>query len=193
MCTDGLKKTKLAMVDLDNTLVFTMEANALAYARALKEYGCTLTREDYAKRCDGRAYRDFLPEIMGADSPYIEAVHERKIALYGECLTEAEPNWALLDILRGLRGSYILALVTTASRRNVEAVLKRFELTELFDIVVTQEDVRRAKPDPACYNDLIEKLGVERSDCIIFEDSGSGVAAALASGCQTMVVKRGRA
>ena len=187
------KKTKLAMVDLDNTLVFTMAANALAYARALAEYGFTLTPEDYAKRCDGRAYRDFLPELMGADSPYIEAVHERKIALYGECLTAAELNAPLLDVLRGLKDTYLLALVTTASRRNVEAVLARFGLTELFDVVVTQEDVRRAKPDPACYNDLIERLGVDRKDCLIFEDSASGVAAALASGCQTLVVKRGNA
>ena len=191
MSTAGLNKHKLAMVDLDGTLVFTLEANALAYARALAEYGFTLTREDYAAHCDGRAYRDFLPEIMGADSPYIEAVHDRKIALYGECLTAAEPNGPLLDILRGLKESWILALVTTASRRNVESVLACFGLTELFDVIVTQEDVRRAKPDPACYNDLIERLGVRREDCLIFEDSASGVAAALASGCQTLVVRRG--
>ena len=191
MSTAGLKKTKLAMVDLDGTLVFTLEANALAYRRALEEYGFTLTREDYAARCDGRAYRDFLPEIMGEGNPNIEAVHDRKIALYGECLTAARLNLPLLDILRGLRAEYILALVTTASRKNVENVLQRFALADFFDVVVTQEDVRRAKPDPACYNDLIARLGIARENCLIFEDSASGVAAALASGCQTLVVKEG--
>ena len=191
MSTAGLKKTKLAMVDLDGTLVFTLEANALAYARALAEYGFTLTREDYAAHCDGRAYRDFLPEIMGADNPDIEAVNDRKIALYGECLTAARLNLPLLDILRGLRAEYLLALVTTASRKNVENVLNRVVLADFFDIVVTQEDVRRAKPDPACYNDLIERLGIARENCLIFEDSASGVKAALRSGCQTLVVKEG--
>ena len=191
MSTAGLKKTKLAMVDLDGTLVFTLEANALAYARALAEYGFTLTKEDYAARCDGRAYRDFLPEIVGADNPDIEAVHDRKIALYGECLTAARLNLPLLDILRGLRAEYILALVTTASRKNVENVLQRFALADFFDVVVTQEDVRRAKPDPACYNDLIARLGIARENCLIFEDSASGVKAALRSGCQTLVVKEG--
>ena len=191
MSTAGLNKHKLAMVDLDGTLVFTLEANALAYARALAEYGFTLTREDYAAHCDGRAYRDFLPEIMGADSPYIEAVHDRKIALYGECLTAAEPNGPLLDILRGLKPTYILALVTTASRPNVEGVLRHFGLEDFFDLVVTQEDVKIAKPDPGCYNELIARCGVKREDCLIFEDSASGVAAALASGCQTLVVRRG--
>ena len=37
----------------------------------------------------------------------------------------------------------------------------------------------------------IERCGVERADCLIFEDSASGIAAALASGCQTLCVKRG--
>ena len=183
-------KHKLAMVDLDNTLVFTMEANALAYARALGEAGFTLSREDYAASCDGRSYRDFLPEIMGAGNPDIERVHARKIALYAECLKAAVLNERLLDVLRGLRGEYILALVTTASRPNVEGVLRHFGLEDFFDLVVTQEDVKIAKPDPGCYNELIARCGVKREDCLIFEDSASGVAAALASGCQTLVIRR---
>ena len=194
MYTNGLKqmenKHKLAMVDLDNTLVFTMEANALAYARALEEAGFTLTPEDYAARCDGRSYRDFLPEIMGEGNPDIERVHERKIALYAECLKAAVLNERLLDVLRGLKADYILALVTTASRPNVEGVLRHFGLGDFFDLVVTQEDVKIAKPDPSCYNELIERCGVKREDCLIFEDSASGVAAALASGCQTLVIRR---
>ena len=48
-------------------------------------------------------------------------------------------------------------------------------LHELFDTVVTQEDVLRSKPDPFCYNMVIER---------------SGIAAALASGCQAFFVMR---
>ena len=66
-------------------------------------------------------------------------------------------------------------------------------LHELFDAVVTQEDVLHAKPDPFCYNMVIERFGVDRSRCIIFEDSASGVAAALASGCQAFCVRKGAA
>ena len=194
MSMNGLNKMenrhKLAMVDLDNTLVFTMEANALAYARALAEAGFTLTKEDYASRCDGRSYRDFLPELMGVGHPDIERVHARKIALYAECLKAAVLNERLLDVLRGLKSEYILALVTTASRPNVEGVLRHFGLADFFDLVVTQEDVKAAKPDPSCYNELIARCGVKREDCLIFEDSASGVAAALASGCQTLVIRR---
>ena len=66
-------------------------------------------------------------------------------------------------------------------------------LHELFDTVVTQGDVLRSKPDPFCYNMVIERFGVDLSRCIIFEDSASGIAAALASGCQTLRVRKGAA
>ena len=190
MSTTGLSKHKLAMVDLDGTLVFTREANHRAYDMALREVGYSLSAREYAERCNGRSYRDFLPEILGAGNPDIERVHDRKIALYAECLKAAELNEALLDVLRGLKPTYLLALVTTASRPNVDGVLRHFGLEDFFDLVVTQEDVKIAKPDPSCYTDLIGRFGVRREDCPIFEDSASGVAAALASGCQTMVIRR---
>ena len=186
-----MNRNKLAMVDLDGTLIFTGRANYAAYRQALAEAGFALAEETFQTRCEGRSYRDFLPEIMGTDHPLIEQVHDRKIALYPGCLTQAEPNRLLLDILEGLRPQYLLALVTTASRANVRAVLAHFGLSDFFDCVVTQEDVSRAKPDPACYLELMERLQIPAENCVIFEDSASGVAAALASGCQTLCVRRG--
>ena len=181
------------MVDLDNTLVFTMNANFESYKRALNEHGFDLTKEHYANCCDGRSYRDFLPDLVGGSAELTEAVHERKTELYADCLKSAELNRPLVDILRAIKGDYYIALVTTATRRNVERILEHFALSELFDAVVTQEDVLHAKPDPFCYNMVIERFGVDRSRCIIFEDSASGVAAALASGCQTLRVRKGAA
>ena len=179
------------MVDLDNTLVFTMKANYAAYKRALNEHGYDFTLEQYARDCDGKSYRSFLPGLVGGSAELAEAVHDRKIELYPECMTLAELNAPLADILRALKGEYYIALVTTATRRNVERILEHFALTELFDAVVTNEDVLHSKPDPYCYNMVIERFGVDRRNCIIFEDSSTGIAAALASGCQTFCVKGG--
>lgn len=187
----GFVKNKLAMVDLDGTLVFTLNANYLAYKGALNQFGLDFERDYYARCCDGRSYRDFLPTLTGGDAELTEAVHRRKIELYAECLKSAEVNWRLVDILRAIKPDYYLALVTTASRANVERILEHFALAPLFDAVSTQEDVRISKPDPACYNDMIERFGLPRESCMIFEDSASGIAAALASGCQTFAVRRG--
>ena len=181
------------MVDLDDTLIFTLNANYMAYKAALAEQGFDFDRDYYARYCNGKKYKDFLPEIMGADHPAIETVHDRKIELYAEHMHSAEPNAPLIDILRAIKPEYYIALVTTATKTNVVRILRLFGLEEIFDTVITQEDVEKTKPDPACYKLVMDKYGIAPENCIIFEDSKTGIVAALASGCQTMCIKRGEA
>ena len=179
------------MVDLDDTLIFTLRPNHLSYQAALREQGFDLTVEEYASFCNGHSYKDFLPRIMGENHPAMETVHDRKIELYADYLKEAEVNTALVDILRAIKPQYNIALVTTASRTNVERILANFGLDDIFDALITREDVVKSKPDPTCYLMAMEKFGAAKENCIIFEDSPSGIKAALASGCPTMCIKRG--
>ena len=55
-----MNRNKLAMVDLDGTLIFTGRANYAAYRQALAEAGFALAEETFQTRCEGRSYRDFL-------------------------------------------------------------------------------------------------------------------------------------
>lgn len=191
MSITGSKKNKLAMVDLDDTLIFTLRPNHMAYQAALREQGFDLTLEEYASFCNGHSYKDFLPRIMGKAHPAMELVHNRKTELYAECLKSAEVNTALVDILRSIKPQYNIALVTTASRTNVDRILSHFGLDDIFDALITREDVAKSKPDPAGYLLAMEKFRVKKENCIIFEDSPSGIKAALASGCPTMCIKNG--
>lgn len=179
------------MVDLDDTLIFTLRPNHLAYQTALMEQGFDLSLEEYSSFCNGHSYKDFLPKIMGEGHPAMETVHDRKTELYAQCLKAAEINSPLVDILRAIKPQYNIALVTTASRTNVERILSHFGLDDIFDALITREDVAKSKPDPAGYLLAMEKFGVKKENCIIFEDSPSGIKAALASGCATMCVKNG--
>ena len=45
----------------------------------------------------------------------------------------------------------------------------------LFDAILTSEDFDRSKPDPDCYLKAAERLGAEKSECIVFEDSFNGL------------------
>lgn len=183
MLTDGSIKNMLAMVDLDGTLIDTLEANYHAYKEALNEYGFDITRDQYAQKCDGRSYRDFLPEVLGGDMFYIEVIHERKIDFYEKCLKYAKVNYHLVNILRAIKADYYIALVTTASKKNTMSILQYFELENLFDRIVTQEDVEVCKPAPDCYIETRQWFGVKTENTIIFEDSPSGILAAQGSGC----------
>lgn len=84
----------------------------------------------------------------------------------------------LCRILDGLKGSAVLVLVTTASRKNADDILEYFGMQQYFDLVVTQEDVARVKPDPECYEMVMKKYGVQAGQCMIFEDSPVGIRAA---------------
>ncbi len=189
--TDGSagRKTRLAMIDLDGTLVDTLDANFAAYRAALNEVGSDITREYYAERCDGRSYRDFLPAIMGEGNPLIAAVHERKKQIYAGCVEKTVLNRHLVSILRGLRPEYYLALVTTASEENVRNILNRHQLTDFFDLVLTQEQMKIPKPAPDCYLEVMAHFGVGPADAVIFEDSEPGIRAALASGCEVYCLR----
>ena len=177
-------KKKLAMTDLDGTLVNTLAVNYESYRQALEEAGYPLSLETYERDCFGRTYRDFLPELMpGADSDAMQRVHDRKIQLYAGLLDRLQLNEHLCAMLDGLRETYILALVTTASAVNTRRVLRHFHLEDFFDAVFTQEDMKCPKPAPDCYLDVMAQFGIGPQDAVIFEDSPSGLASAKGSGC----------
>ncbi|WP_367375098.1 HAD-IA family hydrolase [Pseudomonas lini] len=56
------------------------------------------------------------------------------------------------------------------------------------DVMVTAEDVSAGKPDPAGYRLAARRLGVEPSDCLIFEDAAVGIRAGEAAGANVMVI-----
>lgn len=80
-----------------------------------------------------------------------------------------------------------LALVTSSYRAVTDAVQDALP-AGTFAAVVAAEDVSRLKPDPAPYLLAARRLGVEVRECVIFEDSPSGIAAALASGGHAVAI-----
>lgn len=182
------KKKKLALFDLDGTLFDTREVNYSSYKDALQEYGYVLDKEFFVNDCNGRHYTEFLPIIMGGNEN-IEEVHIRKKSLYIENLDKAVVNNHLFNIAEGLRDSYYLAIVTTASKKNTMDILSYFGYQDFFDFMVTQEDISRTKPDPQGFELAMSHFNIEAKDTIIFEDSDVGVEAAEAAGASVFIVK----
>ena len=79
------------------------------------------------------------------------------------------------------------AVVTSAPRPLLEARFASCDLG-LPSAVVTAETVRRGKPSPEPYLQAAQKLGVDPSDCIVFEDAPAGMESALAAGCRVILV-----
>lgn len=167
----------LIMVDMDGTLFDTFGVNYCAYKEALEREGFRMERKEF-QQYFGRHYKDFLPLIVGDNQDLVEKIHEQKKQLYKKYIFKTRKNEMLLQILNHMKDSARIALVTTASRKNVDDMLAYFHMETYFDMVIVQEDVHQMKPDPECYAMVMDQYAASADQCMIFEDSDAGISAA---------------
>ena len=79
-----------------------------------------------------------------------------------------------------------MAVATNAEQANVDFVLDTAGIRDAFRVVVSGQDVQRPKPFPDIYLRAAELLGVAPADCVVFEDSRTGVDAAHAAGMRVV-------
>lgn len=182
-------KTKLALFDLDGTLFDTGGVNYYSYKSALEPYGVSLDEEYFRNRCNGRHYTEFVPIILGSTAQ-LESVHKAKKAAYAKNLDKARINSCLFDIIRGLKEKYYCAVVTTASYQNTTDILLYFKVKDLFDLIITQENITKTKPDPEGFLMAMAHFNIPAKNTVIFEDSDVGIQAAQASGASVFVVNQ---
>ncbi|MCQ2514858.1 MAG: HAD family hydrolase [Ruminococcus sp.] len=171
---------KLAIFDLDGTLFDTSDVNYYSYKEALLTYGVELDKKYFVEECNGRHYKEFLPIIMGTDE-YLEPVHIRKKNAYANNLDKARVNKHLFSIIEKIKSDYYIAIVTTASKKNVLDILNYHNYLDLFDLIITQEDVLKPKPDPQGFLLAMEHYNMSPENTLIFEDSDIGIIAAQRS------------
>lgn len=184
-------KNKLAIFDLDGTLFNTSKVNFMAYARAIRQNGfiMDLDSSQFLDISSGRDFNFFLPQLVpGISEQEIQRVHQSKQDFYGQYLQFAIKNEHLFSIISALASTYLIALVTTASIKNVRDLLNYFEVNELFDYIISKEDVKVQKPSPEGFLKAIESARVSINDVLIFEDSDVGIEAAKSSGAKFVKV-----
>ena len=95
---------------------------------------------------------------------------------------DARPGAVELLARLGELDGVALGLASNSPRYLVDDALATAGMTDVFDVIVTSDDVERAKPAPDIYLLACERLGVEPADAVALEDSASGIAAAKAAG-----------
>lgn len=180
---------KLIMVDLDGTLFDTREVNYKAYKDALNIYGYSLEYDYFCKYCNGKYYIDFLANIVKEEKQIIKSIHDIKKEKYNEYLSLARMNINLVELLKQCKKSTAIALVTTASKANTYEILSKYNIKNLFDLIITGDDVKLSKPNPEGYQKALSFFNVEPQEAVIFEDSLVGIEAAEKCGVQCFVVK----
>lgn len=169
---------KLAIFDMDGTLFNTNSINYYSYKEALSKYNVSLDYKYFCNYCNGRHYKVFVPPLVNNDKEKIEDIHKIKKGVYSKYLDKVIINEHLFNIIDKLKGDYKIALVTTASKKNTYELLEYTEKKDLFDLILTSEDIKKTKPDPEGFLLAMDKYNVKPEDCVIFEDSDVGIEAA---------------
>jgi beta-phosphoglucomutase len=182
---------KAYIFDMDGTMVDNMMVHHRAWQRQLAEYGLELTLEEVKAQIHGineeiiaRLFGDrFSPEERRRIAREKEAAY-REIFLPElrliEGLNEFLQHAAALGIPMGIGSA--------APPENVDFVLDNLQLRPLFQAVVHSKMVGKGKPDPEVFLKVAEQLQVTPADCLLFEDSPTGVEAGRRAGMPTVVV-----
>jgi HAD superfamily hydrolase (TIGR01509 family) len=68
-------------------------------------------------------------------------------------------------------------------------MIEKADLQKYLSVTLSNQDVKKSKPDPEIYTTAIARLGLKAEDCLIVEDNQNGIKAALASGGHLLQVK----
>ena len=194
--------------DVDGTIAETeSDGHRVAFNRAFAAHGLAWHWDvaAYGRLLDVAGGRERLLHDMAGrpDAPtsirerndLAHALHVAKNAIYARLVAEGGLPWrpGVRRLMTACGDAGIrLAIATTTSRGNVDALLKVAfgdDWTKRFDAVACAEDAAAKKPDPLVYRVALDRLALEPSAVVAIEDSPNGLRAAMGAGIATVVTR----
>jgi beta-phosphoglucomutase len=171
--------------DMDGVLLDSTACHSQAFSEILIPLG--ISGFSYPRFAGWRTPEVFRTVFLEADLPMTEAeiadCSKRKSARSRELLeVNSQIFTRCAAVVWKLAALYPLALASSGSRGSVENFIERSGLGSAFRVVVSGDDVSRAKPDPEVFTRAIAGLLLPPSRCVVLEDAESGIQAARAAG-----------
>jgi HAD superfamily hydrolase (TIGR01509 family) len=178
------------LFDMDGTIIDSEPLWLQAEIQVMAELGCHWDEQDQINCLGGPMERTekYMQDRSGNVKPYgyfgqrLNEVMKLKFVKDLELI----PN-ALELITKSKEAGLKTALVTASGRELMNSALTRFPENS-FDIAISRDDVANSKPHPEPYLMAAERLKVKIDECLVLEDSMTGVRAGLDSGAQVVAI-----
>lgn len=162
-----------------------------AFAQIMKTYGTELTHQAYLDCCAGRtdaAGFEQLSEQLSVSIEIDKALKAKAVAYLKLFPKHKRAYPGVIELINFLHNHFALALTTSSSKMEADLVLAAFNIKDAFRVVVTADDVSKGKPDPQPYVLTASRLSIDPAECVVIEDSTSGVRSAKAVGMTCIAI-----
>lgn len=174
--------------DLDGVIIDSMPLHTEAWQQYLSRHG--VAADDLVARMHGRRNDEIVPLFFGTLLTPAQVFEHgaNKEALFREMMTPQLDQHLVPGIHQFLEqyAGVPTGLASNAEPANIDFVLDRAGLRRYFDVIVDGHQVQRPKPFPDIYIRAAQMLGAAPADCIIFEDSPTGILAAREAGASVV-------
>lgn len=172
------------LFDLDGTICETDWAHLKAFEIVFGDLGIPMDEAIFKAQIMG-ASNAMIGETFLPDRPEAERVRvlDHKEAVYRDLIGEVAPVAGLTGLLDWADAAGIAcAIVTNAPRQNADLIIDGLKLGPRFKALVCGQELARGKPDPLPYLEGLRLLGGSAGLSVAFEDSPSGIKAAVGAG-----------
>lgn len=159
-------------------------------------FGYTVRWEEFAPNCVGVHERGTVEWLIAQRNPPVPfddlwELYPRKKQLFRDrMLVTGAISDSVVDLLQELKSTYLLAVVTSSGRVEVEPILEAAGILPVIQTAVYGSDVRNLKPAPDPYLLACQRLGT--TNALVIEDSAAGVASARAAGLEVLQISTQR-
>lgn len=177
---------KAVIFDLDGVLIDSEPLHARADNQLLKETG-TDAPDNYFDRFVGWTSKAMWEEIKKDYNITLSAeeLMELQMPLKLKLLQKGDykPVPGIPELLVRLREKEIpMAIASSSPRQFIEAVIEKIGIKQYFAEWLSGEEAERSKPEPDIFLKVAGLLKVKPDECIVIEDSTSGILAAKRAG-----------
>jgi HAD superfamily hydrolase (TIGR01509 family) len=189
---------KAAFFDLDGTIIDSLPYWERACRLVLEDISDGtapihgISRGTYLRDIWKNTINNFEIKTEFSVDELVKKTQEEYLAMFNELTPEPRDGfWVLADELKNVR-KWPLALISNSDRSVVSPVTEKLNLGEnVFDLIITGDDMKNRKPAPDIYNSALKQLKLKAAEVIVFEDTVTGAEAAGKAGLDVIVIWRG--
>ncbi|MBP2243281.1 phosphoglycolate phosphatase/pyrophosphatase PpaX [Cytobacillus eiseniae] len=180
---------KAIIFDFDGTLADTLPVCFYAFQAVFKEFDHIEVTADEIKAMFGPFETGIIRENLNNSNhdEAIELYYEKYREQHEELVLESEEINKLLQLLK--REGYQLGIVTGKATRSLLISLECLKMNDLFDVIITGDDVIKPKPHPEGVRKALDLLHIKNNEAIFLGDSDADILAGKQANVHTIGVQ----